>query len=242
MPTFPSFDGLALTYQEEGGGRPVVLLHGFAASTDHNWRGPGVWRSLVGAGRRVIGLDARGHGASGKPHDPGAYADGAMSRDVLALFDHLGLDHADVAGYSMGAAVAMQFAADNSRVRRLVLGGTNGQLNIQGDAPAQVDRRRRIVAALLAEDPGAIDDPLGREFRTFADGTHADREALAAVMRAPERFGTPPDLSAITAPTLVICGDRDVSPDELAAALPNGTAKVVKGDHIKAVGDPAFAP
>jgi pimeloyl-ACP methyl ester carboxylesterase len=106
MDTFASFDDLDLAYLDEGKGAPVVLLHGFAADHFSNWVATGVVDALVGAGRRVLAPDARGHGASAKPHDPSAYANDAMLRDVQSLMDHAALDHVDVVGYSMGAIVA----------------------------------------------------------------------------------------------------------------------------------------
>ncbi len=141
MARFQTFDGLTLAYQTEGDGSPVVLLHGFASDTDHDWRHSGLWQALVSAGHRVVGLDARGHGRSDKPHDPAAYADDAMSRDVRMLFDHLGLRDADVVGYSMGAAFALRVALTDSRVRRLILGGTSGHLVTQ--VPSAESRARR---------------------------------------------------------------------------------------------------
>src|SRR2546421_10923256 len=97
---FASVDGTKLYYEEEGTGTPVVLLHGLSSSTKGNWQEPGIWAALVDVGKRVIGLDARGHGRSDKPHDPSAYRDHAMVRDVGALLDHLGLESTDLVGYS----------------------------------------------------------------------------------------------------------------------------------------------
>jgi pimeloyl-ACP methyl ester carboxylesterase len=240
MPAFHSFDGVRLHYDDEGSGPPVVLLHGFAASTELNWRAPGILGALVDAGHRVVGLDARGHGESEKRHDPAAYADDAMVRDVAALLDHLGLAETDVAGYSMGAATALRFALADLRIRRLVLGGTNGGLG--EPAAGLAERRRHLAAALDADDPGVVTDELAMRFRRFAESTGADLHALAALQRG---RNTPPptraEVASISVPTLVVCGDRDVSPHELAGVLAAGRAAVVAGDHLSAVRDPAFA-
>ena len=64
----------------EGGAAdaPVVLaVHGFASSAYANWQATGWERELGRAGYRVISFDQRGHGASDKPHDPGAYRQSA---------------------------------------------------------------------------------------------------------------------------------------------------------------------
>src|SRR6476646_5578094 len=91
MPRFKSFDGTEIAYTTAGEGPDVLLLHGFAADHRVNWIVPGVVDALVAVGRRAILYDARGHGASGKPHDPTAYADDAMAKDAHALLDHLAI-------------------------------------------------------------------------------------------------------------------------------------------------------
>src|SRR6202165_4293485 len=92
-----------IAYLDEGDGDPIVLVHGFASNKQVNWVHPGWVATLKGAGRRVIALDNRGHGASTKLYDPAAYHSAVMADDVRALLDHLGLPRADVMGYSMGA-------------------------------------------------------------------------------------------------------------------------------------------
>ena len=240
MPEFRSFDGVTLHFDLEGDGAPVVLLHGFAADTDLNWRQPGIMRALADAGKTAVGLDARGHGRSQKCHDPAAYAGEAMVADVCALFDHLHMDEADVVGYSMGSATALRFAMSDPRLGRLVLGGTSG--NLADTAAGMGERGSRIAEGLEAEDPDGIADPVARRFRRFVESTGADRLALAAVQRG--RGRTPVSREAlmkITVPTLVVCGADDVSPHELAAALPAGRARIVPGDHLSAVREPALA-
>jgi pimeloyl-ACP methyl ester carboxylesterase len=92
--------GVRLHFTDEGSGPPVVLLHGFAVNADLNWRLPGVTQALTPE-FRVISLDLRGHGLSGKPHEPEQYGR-LMADDVIALLDHLGIEKAHVVGYSLG--------------------------------------------------------------------------------------------------------------------------------------------
>jgi pimeloyl-ACP methyl ester carboxylesterase len=238
MPTFTAPDGLELSYDVEGEGPPVLLHHGFAADTDANWLRPGIMAALVASGRRVVAVDARGHGRSAKPHDPEAYRGPVMARDVSALLDHLGIDEVDVVGYSMGGLVTSLLLADEPRVRSAVLGGVGARLILR-TGPAMP--AGAIAAALEAADPSTISGAVPRAFRAFADSTGADRLALAAIQRA--GLAPAPDLSKVRVPVLVIVGDRDElvgNPAELAAAIPGARSVVVSGDHLSAVYDPRF--
>jgi pimeloyl-ACP methyl ester carboxylesterase len=103
-------DGLQLVYYEwgeHGKGPPVVLHHGFVANARANWEGPGVVQALVGAGRRVVAADARGHGDSDKPHDAARYGEARMAEDLATLVDTIGAGEVDLVGYSMGAVVSL---------------------------------------------------------------------------------------------------------------------------------------
>src|SRR6202521_4771888 len=96
---------IEIAFLDEGAGEPIVLVHGFASTKEVNWINPGWVKTLTGAGRRVIALDNRGHGASSKLYDPAAYHSAFMAEDVRALLDHVGLQRADIMGYSMGARI-----------------------------------------------------------------------------------------------------------------------------------------
>jgi pimeloyl-ACP methyl ester carboxylesterase len=232
---FASFDGLSISFSVQGAGPDVLLMHGFAASADRNWFAPGIADALLASGRRVIAYDARGHGASGKPHDPAAYGNGAMVRDAQALLDHVGVTTVDVVGYSMGALMASRLVPVEPRSRSLVLGGIGGRL---------VGRRGldrpRIAAALEARAGTRINDPNARAFRVFAQRSGNDLRALAAVQRAAQH-GASGVLAKIAVPTMVVAGANDRlagSPQELAARITGAVGVVVPGDHLSAVGKP----
>ncbi|HNR30311.1 MAG TPA: alpha/beta fold hydrolase [Candidatus Hydrogenedentes bacterium] len=93
-------NGARIYYTDEGAGEPVILIHGIGANADLNWRRPGVTRALA-KHFRVIAFDLRGHGLSDKPAEPEQYGV-QMVEDVPRLMDHLGIDQAHVAGYSLG--------------------------------------------------------------------------------------------------------------------------------------------
>ena len=94
--------GVEIAYLDEGQGEPIVLVHGFASTKEVNWLQTGWVTTLTRAGRRVIALDNRGHGASSKLYDPSMYHSATMAEDVRALLDHLNIERVDVMGYSMG--------------------------------------------------------------------------------------------------------------------------------------------
>src|SRR5262249_54568636 len=126
--TFRSEDA-EIAYLEAGDGAPIVLVHGFASTKETNWVAPGWVDTLTRAGRRVVALDNRGHGASTKLYDPARYHTAIMADDVRALMDHLALERADLMGYSMGArTVAFVALAHPARVRSLVIGGLGSRL------------------------------------------------------------------------------------------------------------------
>jgi pimeloyl-ACP methyl ester carboxylesterase len=247
MSTFTSDDGLAIAYQEWGTDRrgdapPIVLHHGFAVDADLNFVQPKVVAALVAAGRHVVGIDARGHGASDKPHESSFYGEEAMATDVVTLIDVLGAGEIHLVGYSMGAIVSLLTAAREPRVTRLVVGGVGAAVVELGGVDTRAVPNEAIAAALRADDPDAIEHPGAKAFRALADAVGADRLALAAqadvVHRGPIAF------DAIAAPTLVLAGDADplaVRPQVLVDALGDGRLRMLTGDHLGAVGDPTFA-
>jgi pimeloyl-ACP methyl ester carboxylesterase len=232
-------DGVELAYLDEGAGEPIVLVHGFASTAAVNWVYPGWVATLTRAGRRVIALDERGHGASTKLYDPAAYHSAIMADDVRALLDHLDLPRADVMGYSMGARITAFFAlAHPPHLRRAVLGGLGIHL-VEG-----VGLPETIAEALEARSHAHILDHEGRMFRAFAEQTGSDLEALAACIRGSRQTLTREQVALIGAPVLVAVGSKDTlagSAHELAALLPAGRAfDIPRRDHMLAVGDSVF--
>ncbi|MGD9648551.1 MAG: alpha/beta fold hydrolase [Pirellulales bacterium] len=101
--------GVRIRYTDEGQGPPVVLIHGFTASGDMNWRIPGMVAALA-KDYRVITLDNRGHGKSDKPTEATEYG-ANMADDVLRLLDHLKIEKAHFVGYSMGGMITLKLTA-----------------------------------------------------------------------------------------------------------------------------------
>ncbi len=99
---------------ERGAGEPLVLVHGFAASSNA-WR-----KSRLDADRRLIQIDTRGFGKSSRT--AGDYSRAALARDLVAVFDHLGLERVDLVAHSWGSAIALELVRRHpERVDQLVL-------------------------------------------------------------------------------------------------------------------------
>ncbi|MBI4615024.1 MAG: alpha/beta fold hydrolase, partial [Planctomycetes bacterium] len=92
--------GVTIRYDVRGEGEPVLLIHGLNASARLNWELPGITARLA-KNYRVIALDNRGHGGSGRPVGEEEYGV-KMAEDAVRLLDHLGVEKAHVVGYSMG--------------------------------------------------------------------------------------------------------------------------------------------
>ena len=245
MRSFTTWDGIAIAYQEWGEQAslpPVVLHHGFIADANANWVVPGLVPALVAAGRHVVAPDARGHGRSEKPHDPRFYGEQRMARDLAMLLEVIGAGHIDLVGYSMGAVVALIFASDDQRVRRLVVGGVGSGVIECGGVDRRAVSNESIIEALSAADPAALGESGAGAFRALADALGADRGALVAQARSVFRGEIA--LDRISAPTLVLAGEADplaVRPQVLADAIPDARLQVLSGDHAGAVLDARFS-
>jgi pimeloyl-ACP methyl ester carboxylesterase len=234
-------DDAEIAYLDAGddAGEPIVLVHGFASTKETNWLVPGWVDTLTRAGRRAIALDNRGHGESTKLYDPARYHSGVMAEDVRALMDHLGVERADVMGYSMGARIAAFLALGHQgRVRSVILGGLGIWL-LEG-----VGLPDTIAEALEAPSITQVTDPQGYAFRAFAQQTKSDLKALAACIRGSRQTLSREEAARLAAPTLIGVGTKDPiagSAHELAALMPNAVALDIPGrDHMLAVGDKVF--
>ena len=227
--------GVAIAYDEVGReGRPIILIHGFASNRNENWRRMGWYGALERRRMRFVAFDNRGHGESGKPHDPAEYTREKMVGDIFALMDHLEIKRADLFGYSMGTRLALAAAlAQPERVGDLILGGVGGRLF---DPPPP---GTPMADAMEAASIDAISEPLLRSFRQFADEQGEDRLALAACSRGAGGVFTRADVAKISALTFVVAGARDElagDPAELAAAIPEAKSVTLPGcDHFSAI-------
>lgn len=163
--------GVTIHYEVVGQGPLLILQHGRLGS-GRFWFDAGYVDALA-PHRRLVAIDARGHGRSGKPHDPAAYRPEDMAGDVVAVLDALGIDEADLLGYSMGGRIGFATLAHHpERINALVAGGAGPY------GPARTAEAELRVAATLSGGMGAYLDEMERMLgRTMLP---ADREARMA--------------------------------------------------------------
>ncbi len=245
-------NGVQIRYVVEGEGEPVILVHGFTATLDLNWRMPGIINGLTGD-YQVIGMDCRGHGKSGKPHAADQYGM-EMVEDVVRLMDHLGIEKAHVAGYSMGGFItAKLLTVHPERLLTATLGGAGWSQDDDGFS----ELRHALAESLEAGDGlGPLIaglTPAGRPQPTAEQMSQIntmlmmsnDAQALAAVIRGMDGLGiTRAQLEANGVPTLALIGEVDplrAGVDSMAEAM-NGLRVVVieERDHMTAFPDPKF--
>jgi len=253
-------DGVKIRYRVLGSGTPVILVHGYTGDFDGTW--PSVIDVLT-PHFQVIGLDARGHGKSGKPHDTADYGI-RMVIDVANLMDHLGIDRAHVAGYSMGGIITLKMASIYpDRLYSAVTGGngmfTQEELQTIGKGHSAVMQQaiddQIPVSHFLADaledswtaQSGEKEFPpvlkkLHEDFRSLDNDPHA----LIAVVQSLSRMAiSEGDAAAIHVPLLAICGSLDdpfKTVDRLEAAAPDTEVIIIEGeDHLTTFVAPAFA-
>lgn len=218
--------GAEIHVREEGRGEPLLLLHGFGGCAA-NWD-PFVAR--LAEGHRVILVDLRGHGRSTNPGR--TFTMRQSADDVLAVLDSLRLPRVRAMGISAGAMTLLHVATRHpERVQALVLVGGTTALGDQARAILRTATRDAMPPEVLAGFAGC------------ASRGEAQVDELLAQFRALEPMRddpnfTPADLARITAPTLVVHGDRDIFfPVEIAIGMyrhiPTAQLWIVPdGDHV----------
>lgn len=242
-------DGQVLAAEEAGEGPCVVGLHGLTATRRYVLMGA---RMLERSGRRVILYDARGHGAS-SPAPDHSYGYPQLADDLAAVLDESDVDRGLLVGASMGAHTAIRFAlAHPERVSGLAIvtpaydpdrfpsGLERWDALARGLREGGIDG---FVAAYGVErTPEDWREAVERVVRQrLAAHVHPDAvaDALAAVPRS-RPFESWGDLSAITAPTLVV-GSRDEADPEHPLAVAQAYAAAVPGARL-VVEDPGRSP
>ncbi len=136
-----SVNGIHVGYDDEGGGAPLVLVHGHPF--DRSMWAPQI-SNFTGSGWRTIAPDLRGYGESGLAF--GAVTWETYAHDIAALIDHLEADDIVLGGLSMGGQIVMEFyRLFPDRVRALVLADTFCQAETENGRKARHDQADRLI-------------------------------------------------------------------------------------------------
>jgi len=193
-------NGLNLYYEVRGAGEPLILLHGGLGATEMF---AAILPELASV-RRVIAVDLQGHGRTADIDRP--MSCDAMAGDIAALMKQLGIEKADVMGYSMGGGVALRIAVRNpNTVRKLILVST--AFRRDGWYP-------EIVAGMAQMGPGAAEPmkqtPMYQLYSRIAPRP-ADWPVLLTKLgeMLSQDYDWSKDVAAIKSPTLLVFGDAD---------------------------------
>lgn len=192
-------NGLKMYYEVHGSGEPVVLLHGAFMTIPTNWSG---WIGELAKTRKVIALEMQGHGRTADIARDITSANSAD--DVAALLTYLKIPRADVIGYSMGGAVAMQCAIRHpDKVRKVVV--ISSMLRRDGATKEGAEALKNITPELFKGSPLEDDykklSPTPNDFPKFVERLMAGDAKGDNISDA--------QLQATTAPMFFIHGDAD---------------------------------
>jgi pimeloyl-ACP methyl ester carboxylesterase len=195
---YAEVNGLRMYYEIHGAGAPMLLLHGAYMTIE-------MMEPLLSGladRRQVIAVDLRGHGHTGDAEGPITYEQ--MADDCAALLRHLDLARADVVGYSMGGATAIQLAIRHPDVvGKLVIASAS----YASDAMPEVARNMfptitpELFAGSPMEDAYRRTSPHPEKFPTLVD--------KLKTLDTTDFSWPEDDIRGITAPTMIVLGDSD---------------------------------
>ena len=192
-------NGIKVYYEVYGQGRPIVLIHGAFYTIQLNW---GQLIPELSKTRKVIAIELQGHGHT-------AFSDrkldlATLASDVVGVMDHLKVDSADVAGYSMGGSVAYQLTIQSpKRVRKLVI--ISSTYKTSGWLPQVTNAFKNLKPEFFTNTP----------MNVAYDAVAPDKtkwtkflEQMVAFVGVPFNMGET-NIAKITLPVLLISGDND---------------------------------
>ena len=202
-------NGLQMWYERHGEGRPLVLLHGNLSTIGVDFGG--IIPSLA-RGRQVIGVEQQAHGHTAdidRPLSIQQWAD-----DTAALLGHLGIERADLFGYSSGSTVALQLAIEQPQlVGKLVLASASYRLD--GLHPGLMDNIQELKPEHLAGTP------FEQDYAKVAPNPGDWPKLIEKITRMDADLPewTADDIRNLAAPTMLIIGDSDIVKPEHAVEM-----------------------
>ncbi len=226
-------NGIDMYYEVHGrrGGVPLVLLHGGGSTIEVTFSR--VLPILAGSSRRVIAVEEQGHGRTSDRDAPVTFESSAD--DVAGLLRYLGVEKADIFGFSNGASIALQVAIRHPQlVRKMVFASSFTRRD-----GAQPQLWEFIEQADFSNMPQPLKDaflkvnPDVEQLRTMHD---KDAERMRNFRDVPDDL-----VRSVGAPTLIVLGDRDiVKPEhaiELSRLIPDTRLLILPGGHGDYLGE-----
>ena len=213
---YAPINGLNMYYEIHGSGRRLVLLHGGFMTIE----GMGALVPAFAETRQVIGIEQQGHGHTAGIDRPLTYEQ--MADDTAALLRHIGIEYADILGYSMGGGIALQLAIRHPElVRKLV------NISAHYSADALYPESRAAIQSITPEL--FVGSPFEADYQRVAPNP-ADFPALVVKMMELETQDYTWPIELIKAPMLIIIGDSDGISAERAGEMFRKVGGGVQGD------------
>ena len=216
-------NGVNLNYEVAGQGPVLVFLHGMTGSTQ-DWANQ---IPVLSPNHKVIALDMRGHGKSAAPKTEADYSISIFAEDVLGLLNLLGINKCCLVGHSIGGFIALQFALTHQdRLAGLVLVDTSsGQFGKEQNSSHQLSRKLIELASSKGVEAAFDYDVSHNPMRIARFKNHPElrevarqkvlRTSVEGYIYGPTAFPkwqpVTSRLSEITIPTLIYCGEEDVT-------------------------------
>jgi pimeloyl-ACP methyl ester carboxylesterase len=205
---YASVNGLKMYYEIHGTGEPLVIIHGAYMSID--LMGEIVPR--LAETRQVIAVELQGHGRTADIDRPLSYE--AMADDVAALMHEIGIEKADIFGYSIGGAIALQMAIRHPEmVDKLIAASVS--YKTEGMYPEVLAGLETITPEVFAGSPYEA------EYLRLAPHPEDFPKLVEKLLELDNKIQNWPaeDIQGISAPTLLIVGDSDIVRPEHAVEM-----------------------
>jgi pimeloyl-ACP methyl ester carboxylesterase len=198
---------MQLYYEVSGAGDPLIVLHGAYM----NIPSMGAIIPKLAMTHKVYALELQGHGRTTDIDRPITYPN--LADDVAAFMDAVGLPKADVFGYSMGSAAALQLAIRHpEKVNKLVAASV--AYDAKGFQPAFTAMIPTMTPEMFANTP------LPAEYKKLAPNPNGFPElARKLIQLEREPMAWEADVRKLKLPVLVIAGDADVATLEHTVSL-----------------------
>lgn len=220
--SYAPVNGLEMYYEVHGSGQPLVLLHGAMSAIESSF---GALLPQLAETRQVIAVELQAHGRTADIHRPLTLDQ--MAEDVAALLRYIGIESADLFGYSLGAAVALYVAIQHPEmVRKLVLASVSYRND--GLHPGMLEMLKTIKSEMM------IGTPWQEEYARIAPKPEEWNTLVEKVLDLDQRIPDLPaeTIRAIQAPTLLIIGDSDIIRPEHAVEMFRLLGGGVSGDNV----------